>query len=179
MTAGRIARINVSPGGVPKLPIETARVTELGIEGDGQSDTKNHGGPERALCLYSLERIEALRSEGHPISPGAIGENLTIEGLEWSEISPEDYLLLGERVLVQVTRYTTPCRTITAAFSDGDYARVSHKRYPGDARVYCRVLRGGAIRRGDAVRKLSAAEALASLGRGPDNSQVESKGGDG
>jgi MOSC domain-containing protein YiiM len=44
--SGRIVQINVSPGGVPKLPVETARVTEMGIEGDGQRDTKNHGGPD-------------------------------------------------------------------------------------------------------------------------------------
>ena len=37
-----------------------------------------HGGPERALCLFSLERILELQAEGHPIFPGAAGENITI-----------------------------------------------------------------------------------------------------
>ena len=40
MTTGRIVQINTSPGGVPKLPVETARVTRLGIEGDSQRDTE-------------------------------------------------------------------------------------------------------------------------------------------
>lgn len=168
MTTGRIVQINVSPGGVPKLPVEAARVTRLGIEGDGQRDTEHHGGPERALCLYALERIQALRREGHPIAPGSIGENLTIENMDWSEIVPDEYLLLGERVLIQVTRYTSPCQNIATAFSDEDYARVSQKRHPGDARVYCRVLTGGTIRRGDGVRKLSAAEAQAILDGKPE-----------
>ena len=165
MSAGRIFQINISPGGVPKLPVETARITHLGIEGDSHRDTEHHGGPERALCVFAVERIEALRREGHPIVPGAIGENLTVEGLDWSAIAPEDLLLLGEGVLIQVTRYTSPCQNITAAFSDGNYARVSQKRHAGDSRVYCRVLRGGMIRRGDAVKKISPDEARAVLGR--------------
>jgi MOSC domain-containing protein YiiM len=166
MTVGRIAQINVSPGGVPKLPVEAARVTEWGIEGDSQRDTQDHGGPERALCVYSLERIEALRREGHPIMPGMIGENLTVEGMNWPGIAPGDCFLLGDRVLIQVTRYTSPCQNIATAFRDGNYARVSQKRHPGDSRVYCRVLTGGTIRRGDAVQKLSAQAAQAVLSKG-------------
>ncbi|PYM54959.1 MAG: MOSC domain-containing protein, partial [Candidatus Rokuibacteriota bacterium] len=54
--AGRIAQVNVSPGGVPKRPVPEARVTPLGIEGDGHRDRERHGGPERALCLFALER---------------------------------------------------------------------------------------------------------------------------
>ncbi|MBW3625504.1 MAG: MOSC domain-containing protein, partial [Armatimonadetes bacterium] len=63
----RIAGLQISPGGVPKRPIESGRVTALGIAGDQQRDRRFHGGPTRALCLYSLERIEQLRDEGHPI----------------------------------------------------------------------------------------------------------------
>lgn len=163
MTVGRIFQINVSPGGVPKRPVETARVSESGIEGDGHRDVEHHGGPERALCVYGLERIDALRHEGHPIVPGAIGENLTVKGLDWSEITPEDYLLLADCVLIQVTRHTSPCPNISQAFHKGNYARVSQKRHPGDSRVYCRVLIGGTIRRGDPIRRLPAKEARALL----------------
>jgi MOSC domain-containing protein YiiM len=42
-----------------------------GIVGDDQAAKKYHGGPDRALVLYSLEIIEALQAEGHPISPGS------------------------------------------------------------------------------------------------------------
>ncbi|HSE92450.1 MAG TPA: MOSC domain-containing protein, partial [Methylomirabilota bacterium] len=80
MSQGRIVQVSVSPGGVPKRPVEAALVTALGVEGDAHRDTEHHGGPERAVCLYALEAIEALQHEGHPIVPGALGENLTVAG---------------------------------------------------------------------------------------------------
>ncbi len=153
---GRIAQIGVSPGGVPKLPVEEAEVTELGIIGDGHRDSENHGGPERALCLYSLERILALQAEGHPIAPGTAGENLTIEGLDWELVVPGCRLRLGDVVVAEVTRYTTPCRTIRASFAGGDFNRIHHQLHPGWSRVYARVLRGGRIRTGDLVEILPA-----------------------
>jgi MOSC domain-containing protein YiiM len=160
---GRIAQINVSPGGVPKTPVASSRVGVLGLEGDGHHDPENHGGRERAVCVYALEAIRALQSEGHPIVPGAIGENVTVEGLDWSAVVPGSYLLLGDRVVLLVTRYTSPCRNITAAFVDGHYARVSQTRHPGWSRVYARVVTPGSIRQGDAVRLLTDAEAAEVL----------------
>ena len=152
--SGRIVQISVSPGGVPKRPVESADVTAGGVAGDAQRDLEHHGGPDRALCLFPMELIRTLQAEGHPIAPGQIGENLTVEGLDWDTVAPGARLLLGEDVLVEVTRYTSPCGNIRAAFTGGNYARVSQKRHPGASRVYARVLRTGAIRRGDPVRLL-------------------------
>lgn len=155
----RIAQINVSGGGVPKRPVSEANVSWLGLEGDAHRDAENHGGPERALCLFALERIRALQAEGHPIVPGSIGENVTVEALDWSAIQPGRRMLLGAEVLIEVTRYTSPCANIRASFRGGEYARVSQKRHAGDSRVYARVLRTGRIRPGDPVRLLSTADA--------------------
>lgn len=152
--SGRIVQISVSPGGVPKRSVESADVTAGGVAGDAQRDLEHHGGPDRALCLFPMELIRTLQAEGHPIAPGQIGENLTVEGLDWDTVAPGVRLLLGEDVLVEVTRYTSPCGNIRAAFTGGNYARVSQKRHPGASRVYARVLRTGAIRRGDPVRLL-------------------------
>src|SRR5262245_19469973 len=102
---GRIVQINVSAGGVPKRPVRTGRVTRLGLEGDGHRNRKLHGGPDRALCLFSLEQIEALQAEGHPVEPGALGENLTVAELDWSRVGPDDVFRLGETALIQVTRF--------------------------------------------------------------------------
>ena len=155
-TRATIAQINVSPGGVPKLPVPSAHVTELGLEGDAHRELEHHGGPERALCLFALEQIRALQAEGHAISPGAIGENLTVEGLDWERVTPGSRLELGDAVVIEVTRYTSPCFTIKKSFRDGDFSRVSQKKHPGSSRVYARVLKTGAIRQGDPVRLLGA-----------------------
>ena len=159
---GRIVQISISAGGVPKRPVDEARVTTDGLDGDVHRNSRYHGGPDRALCLYSIERIRALAAEGHPILPGSIGENVTIEGLEWSDVEPGTRMRLGERVVIEVTRYTTPCFNITSSFADGDYSRVSHKQQPGSSRVYARVLTEGVIRRNDRVRLLK--DDLAFLG---------------
>lgn len=150
----RIHRLSASDGGVPKLALSRARVTPLGIEGDRQRYRKIHGGPQRALCLYSLELIERLRAEGHPVSPGSCGENVTVAGIEWTRVRPAARLRLGAEVEVVVTRYTTPCKTIAASFLDGDFRRISQDRHPGESRVYARVLRGGWLEPGDAVAVL-------------------------
>jgi MOSC domain-containing protein YiiM len=156
---GRIVQLSVSPGGVPKRAVAAARVTRLGLEGDAHRDTEYHGGPERAVCLFPLEAILALTAAGHTITPGAIGENVTTEGLDWSRVVPGAQLLLGERVLLQVTRYTSPCANIAPMFLGRDYSRVSQKRYPGWSRVYACVLVEGGLRAGDAIRLASEREA--------------------
>ena len=150
---GRVVQINISPGGVPKLPV-AARVTPDGLEGDGHRDLEHHGGPERALCLFSLEQIRALQAEGHAVTPGAIGENLTLEGVDWERVQPGAVLELGEEVRIEITRYTSPCFNIEPSFAGGDVARVSQKRHPGWSRVYAKVLQPGPIRQGDPVRLL-------------------------
>ena len=157
MAHGRIVQINVSPGGVPKLPVPAARVSELGLEGDLHRDMEHHGGPERALCIFAMEQIRVLRAEGHDVSPGAIGENLTVEGLDWERVTPGSRLELGAGVLLEVTRYTSPCFNIKKSFADGDISRVSQKSHPGSSRVYARIIREGMIRQGDTVRLVDPA----------------------
>ena len=120
-------------------------VTQTGLVGDKQKTAVVHGGPEAALCLYSLERILALQAEGHPIYPGAAGENLTIAGLDWDTLTPGTRLRLGQDVLIEVTRYTTPCNAITDLFVDNQKSRILQDKHPGWSRVYARVLQPGII----------------------------------
>lgn len=146
-----IFQISASRGGVPKHAVIMAQVAPLGLEGDAQLDLVHHGGPDRAVCLYSLERIVALQEEGHPIYPGAAGENLTLAGLDWDRVAPGTRIRLGAEALVEVTRYTEPCNNIRAAFKDGNSNRIHQNRHPGWSRVYARVVQPGRIRIGDPV----------------------------
>jgi MOSC domain-containing protein YiiM len=148
---GRIFQINVSQGGVPKLAVPQVEVSALGLNGDCQANTEVHGGVERAVCLYSLERILSLQVEGHAIYPGAIGENLTLTGLDWNLIVPGVRLRIGGDVLLEVTRYTSPCKTIASAFTGRVIKRVLQQEYPGWSRVYARVLQEGAVRVGEKI----------------------------
>lgn len=148
MSNGFLHSINVSDGGVPKRPRPWAQVRVDGIEGDRQEDRRYHGGPDRAVCLYSLDLIEALQGEGHPIAAGSIGENLTLHGIEWTDVRPDARIEVGE-VLLEVTRAASPCHKIAGSFHGGVFTRVSQKVYPGWSRFYARVLREGAVTAGD------------------------------
>lgn len=149
--SAKITQISVNPaGGAPKLRVESARLGHERVEGDKQRYLKFHGGPMRAVCLFSTEVIEGLKTEGHPIYPGATGENLTISGLDWNQVTPGVQLQLGEAV-VEVTDYTTPCKNIAHAFESGDFMRISQKKFPGQSRVYGKILVEAVVYEGDPV----------------------------
>ena len=161
-TQGRIVQLSASNGGVPKRPLAEAAVDANGITVDRQADRRAHGGPRRALCLFALERIEALAAEGHPIAPGATGENVTTTGIDWNRVIPGARLRLGESVLIEVTAYTEPCWKNAQWFLEGDFSCMDQDVRPGFSRVYARVLEGGDLRPGDPVELLAgtAAERL-------------------
>jgi MOSC domain-containing protein YiiM len=135
---------------VPKLPVPEAKITVRGIEGDRQRHRHIHGGPDRAVCVYSLEAIEALQAEGHPIAPGSTGDNVTIAGLDWSSVQPGDRLRIGP-VELELLSYTAPCIHNARWFVNGDFSRISHNKNPGWSRMYARVSVEGSIRVGDAI----------------------------
>lgn len=155
MSTGRVVQINVAPeGGVPKRPVVAALLTALGVAGDRQLDLKHHGGPDRAVCLFGQECIDALAAEGHPIVPGGAGENLTIAGLPWSELQAGDRLAVGEVAVLEISGPAPPCTTIAGSFTGGEFTRISEKLHPGWSRLYARVLTEGLVREGALVRRL-------------------------
>jgi MOSC domain-containing protein YiiM len=156
--AATILQISTSDGGVPKLPVERAYLTTEGLLGDRQKHTDIHGGPERALCLYSAEVMDALRAEGHPIAPGTAGENVTLAGFDWRQMLPGARIRLGGEVEVEITRYTAPCRNIAGSFLGGRFSRISQKVHPGWSRVYARVLREGWLVTGQPVELVRSGE---------------------
>lgn len=153
-SSGRVFQINVSLGGVPKLARQQAKVDFSGIIGDGHAHPKVHGGVERAICLYPLEHILALQIEGHPVFPGALGENITVVNVDWTGLVPQARFELGQQVIIEITRYTTPCKTIVPYFLHGEIKRISQDDNPGWSRVYARILQGGVLTAGDPMRRL-------------------------
>ena len=149
---GRVVQISVNPkGGVPKYRVSVARILSAQVEGDKQANRKFHGGPERAVCLFSYEVIRDLQEEGHPIDCGTTGENLTVCGIDWSTLHRGMHMQIGSEVLLKLTRETTPCFKIAASFTDGEFNRIHHKMRPGESRWYARVLREGTVHEDDEV----------------------------
>ena len=147
---GSVVQVSTSDGGVPKRAHERVSIGPSGVAGDRQAERKHHGKPLQALSLWSLEVIDALRAEGHPVTPGAAGENVTVSGVDWSTIRPGVRVQVGG-ALAEISAFATPCAKNAQWFSDRDFGRIDHNRHPGWSRAYAWVLDGGDVAPGDAV----------------------------
>jgi MOSC domain-containing protein YiiM len=145
MPGGTLVSVNISGGGVSKWPTGSAWIRTAGVEGDRQRLLQIHGGPDRAVSLYSYELIQALQAEGHSIVPGSIGENLTLAGIDWALMRPGALVEVGP-VLLELTAYANPCKQISASFANAEFLRVSQKLHPGWSRLYARVLEEGMVK---------------------------------
>ena len=85
---GRSTASSRSGGGVPKLPVDEAVIDLRGVVGDVQKTQRHHGRPWQALCLWSKEKVDLLAAEGHPITYGAAGENVSVTGIDWADVRP-------------------------------------------------------------------------------------------
>lgn len=156
---GCVVQVNVSPGGVPKLPVAEAHVGRLGLDGDAHHHDFVHGGPHRAVCLLALEAIERVQADGHPgVVPGAVGENLTTTGIELARLAVGTRLQIGgdDGPLLEISAPANPCDVIKGAFSGGKSGRISILLHPDDSRMYARVVREGRVRPGDAIEIVAA-----------------------
>ena len=108
---GTLAQLNISAGGMPKLPVQSARVTRFGVEGDQQRNRKYHGGPNRAVCIYSEELYDWLREKGIDLKFGAVGENFTTRGIDLNSLSKGDRLRVGD-CLIEITDVRVPCSNL-------------------------------------------------------------------
>jgi MOSC domain-containing protein YiiM len=154
---GRVLQVNVSPGGVPKLPVERAWVGPLGLDGDAHRHATVHGGPHRAVALMAIEAIERVQADGHPIEPGSVGENLTTSGLEVARLPIGTRLAIGDELVLELAAPANPCDVIEGSFRQGKSGRISILTHPDDSRMYARVVAEGEVRPGDSIRVLAAA----------------------
>jgi hypothetical protein len=146
---GSVVALHLGDGGVPKRAVDAVDVDLAGVVGDRQVTRRHHGAPWQALCLWSEEVVAALAAGGHPIGPGAAGENVTIVGLPWGDVTPGTRLALGS-VLCEISSFAVPCRQNAVWFTDRDFDRI-HFRHGPVSRVYATVLEPGRIDVGDAV----------------------------
>ena len=147
---GTLVQLNVSKGGMPKLPVLFARVSVEGVAGDWQKNRKYHGGPDRAVCLFSEELYAWLRAEhGIDLANGAVGENFTTRGIDLMSLNQGDQLRVGE-CLIELTAVRAPCRNLNKW--DGRLLSVIQGRSGWVAKV----VQEGIVRPGDPIEVITA-----------------------
>lgn len=108
MAKPTVHSINVSAGGIPKVPVQAIDVLASGLAGDGHNHAK-HNTPLQALSILDLEDIEDLQVEGFAVEPGATGENVTVRNLQVDELSVGDILKFQGGLEVELTKVRHPC----------------------------------------------------------------------
>ena len=159
--SGSLQQISVSQGGVPKLAIAEAVVTPLGIEGDLHNNPAIHGGPKKALLWITSEGLGELASEGFPLYAGALGENLTTQGIDRRMLRIGQRWKIGQ-IVIELTRLRIPCKTISVYGPGIGEAVYDQDVKAGDASsprwalsgFYAAVVKPGHIRVGDPVALL-------------------------
>lgn len=149
---GSIQQINISPGGIPKRELSPASLSFAGIEGDAWRNLKYHGGPTQALLLIGQEVLEELKVYGYPVYPGALGENLTTLGLDYSQLRAGQQWQAGSQCLIELTKLREPCRTLDVY--NQDHLSKIQTILKNEARGgwYARVVRSGMLFPGDKLR---------------------------
>jgi ferredoxin-NADP reductase/MOSC domain-containing protein YiiM len=141
--------------GAWKTPVVGPRmVRRLNIDGDGQGDLEGHGGENRAVLVYQLDSYRHWAKEfgRTDLTPGLLGENLTVDGLPDDEVCIGDRYQIGQAVF-EVTQPRVTCYRAGMRIGEPRMAAflVSHRR-PG---FYCRVITEGELEAGQEIVKLS------------------------
>jgi MOSC domain-containing protein YiiM len=108
----------------------------------------------RQVHLIATEVLDELADGGFDVAPGALGENLTTEGLDLLELPVATTLCIGNEVLLSVTGYRNPCGQING-LHEGLMARMRPLDANGDlapmAGIMTVVVHGGTVRPGDGI----------------------------
>jgi MOSC domain-containing protein YiiM len=130
---------------VPKKHLPMEELSEVRAVGDTGFEGCAHARPgrKRQVLLVDRETLEAM-----DLRPGIIRENITTDGMNVNSLLIGQQLLIGEARL-EVSAVCTPCDQMEAIRPG------LRKELWGRRGMLCRVLEGGAIRRGDSIEKLS------------------------
>ncbi|MFQ3535004.1 MAG: MOSC domain-containing protein [Aggregatilineales bacterium] len=155
MTTGTLRSIVYKPKDAPhalrgyqRVALQEARlIADYGIQGD-----RKGGNPKRNLNVMDDITLAELAAEGYPTSPGVLGENLIISGIDLRTLLQGTCLQIGAEAIILLRALREPCQQLAeldARMPDSVVGRVGYM---------CRVVRGGLIRVGDPVTLVTQLE---------------------
>ena len=133
--------------GIQKTSVPEIKVIEdWGIEGDAHA-----GKWHRQVSLLSYDKIEAFRARGAKVDHGAFGENLVVEGIDFSSL-PIGTRFKCNDVILEMTQIGKECHHGCAI-----YQQMGDCIMPREG-VFARVIHGGRIKAGDEMEIISQGE---------------------
>jgi MOSC domain-containing protein YiiM len=130
------------------------RLGRLGLLGDQQEDRSHHGGPDRALCSYVADHHQGwVGALGRRPEPGLFGENLTVQGIDETQVHCGDRFRIGGAI-IEITTPRIPCMTLTRRV--GYPEAIPFIRALGWCGWYSRVIEEGEAQAGDEMELVHA-----------------------
>lgn len=163
VAAGTVCSVQVGRGaplgpdavlsGFVKRPVTgSVNVHELGLEGDEQVDLRVHGGPDKAVYAYAHSHYAAWQAQfpqhAALLVAGGLGENLTIEACDETQVCIHDIVRIGS-VTLRVTQPRQPCFKFALRFDDVAMPRAMIRN--GYSGWYYQVVETGQLAAGDPV----------------------------
>ena len=137
--------------GIYKSPIQgRIFLSTVNFAGDGQADLTVHGGPDKAVCVYSMDHFPFWRREllVEECGPGWFGENFSIEGQTETQVAIGDTFRIGTAV-VQISQPRAPCWKLGRRWKRLDMPKLVVQS--GRTGWYLRVLETGHVESGDVL----------------------------
>ena len=156
--ASSIFQINVKPNtpgevGLPKVAIDSAQIFFQGVEGDYNRfrANKKNNDPDMAIMLISMDILKALNNEDWPVKAGDLGENLTLDNIDYGEITPGQRYKIGEAE-IEISIICDPCSNLNVLpYVGKDKISTFIKTLMKRRGWYARVIKEGIVSSGDPV----------------------------
>ncbi|WP_062047030.1 MOSC domain-containing protein [Bacillus sp. JCM 19034] len=138
-------REQVIKSGIMKQPIDNKNVylSKISLEGDEQADLVNHGGVDKAVCIYPTEHLSYWEQRyNKSFNYGAFGENVSIAGLTENIVCIGDQFSWGE-ALIEISQPRSPCFKV--ALKHQVKQLPLHIQETGYSGYYVRVIKEGYV----------------------------------
>lgn len=119
------------------------------IENHGIENDAHAGDWHRQLSFLASESIEKASSEAFKLNFGDFAENIATTGIDWKNQPIGQQFKLGDAALVEITQIGKECHKKCAI-----YYRTGDCIMPKEG-VFAKILRGGAIKVGDAIERIA------------------------
>lgn len=146
-----------------KTAIKDCFVENLGLVGDKVSDTRYHGGIDKAVFANSFinyPKWQNFLQRSEPLDYGALAENLTIDLIDEADVFIGDVHKIGEAIL-EISQPREPCWKIGQKWHNKYFTKYIYET--GETGWYYRVLQAGEIKQNDEIELVKRVNSKVSI----------------